>query len=181
MKKVGVFGGTFDPFTKAHIEIVNKALDIVDEVVIIPTTITYYRESNVPPLFSFEQRMSIIQECCKEWEDCVYVSGIEYGRPDTWRFVDTLEKFKEFWAKNGEEIYIIVGSDTFDKLETWASYEYIIANYKFIVAEGRDGKHSVNTLPHETIEMQNNWCSASFTRKKLVEILKNEYLTWLEL
>ena len=180
MKKIGVFGGTFDPFTKAHIEIVNKALDIVDEVVIIPTTITYYRESNVPPLFSFEQRVSIIQECCKE-KDRVYVSGIEYGRPDTWRFVDTLEKFKEFWAKNGEEIYIIVGSDTFDKLETWASYESIIANYKFIVAEGRDGKHSVNTLPHETIEVQNNRCSASATRKKLVEILKNEYLDWLEL
>ena len=42
--KIGIFGGTFDPFTEAHMEIVKSALNIVDEVHIIPSVVDYYRE-----------------------------------------------------------------------------------------------------------------------------------------
>ena len=43
--KVGIFGGTFDPFTEAHLAIVKAAIDqkLVDEVHIIPTIVDYHR------------------------------------------------------------------------------------------------------------------------------------------
>ena len=43
--KIGIFGGTFDPFTEAHLAIVKAAIDeeLVDEVHIIPTIVDYYR------------------------------------------------------------------------------------------------------------------------------------------
>ena len=34
MKKIAVFPGSFDPFTKGHEDVVNKALELFDEVVI---------------------------------------------------------------------------------------------------------------------------------------------------
>ena len=34
MKKIGLFPGSFDPFTKGHEEVVLKALDLFDEIVI---------------------------------------------------------------------------------------------------------------------------------------------------
>lgn len=34
MKKIGLFPGSFDPFTKGHEEVVMKALDLFDEIVI---------------------------------------------------------------------------------------------------------------------------------------------------
>ena len=46
--KIAIFGGTFDPFTKAHEAIVNKVLDekLVDEVIIAPTITNWYRDKN---------------------------------------------------------------------------------------------------------------------------------------
>ena len=34
MRKIGVFPGSFDPFTKGHEVIVNKGIDLFDEIVI---------------------------------------------------------------------------------------------------------------------------------------------------
>lgn len=34
MRKIGVFAGSFDPFTKGHEVIVNKGIDLFDEIVI---------------------------------------------------------------------------------------------------------------------------------------------------
>jgi len=38
MKKIAIFPGSFDPFTKGHAHIVEKALDLFDEVVIFVTS-----------------------------------------------------------------------------------------------------------------------------------------------
>jgi len=176
--KVGIFGGTFDPFTIAHKEIVDKALKIVDKIMIIPTSITYYRDSNVPPLFNFDQRVEIINTWIVSGR--VAVSAIEKGKPDTWRFIDTLNSLKDYIK--GDEVYIIIGSDTLDKLDTWASYKEIIRDYKFIVADGRDHKYATNPLniSYIPIEVDNRFCSASKVREFLVENIKEEYLTYRE-
>ena len=34
MKRIALFPGSFDPFTKGHEEVVRKALNIVDEVIV---------------------------------------------------------------------------------------------------------------------------------------------------
>ena len=46
MNRIGLFGGSFDPFTIAHMAIVESVLeqDIVDSVTIIPTIVDYHRE-----------------------------------------------------------------------------------------------------------------------------------------
>ena len=181
MKKIGIFGGTFDPFTIAHREIVRKSLDIVDKIIIVPTTITYYRNSDVPPLFSFWRRMEIIDYACKGLDrERIIISSIEEKKSDTWRFIDTLEVIKNTWLDKDDEVYIIVGSDTFDKLDTWAESERITKKYKFIVAEGRGGKNSTNPLPHESIMIDNNMTSASNYRSRLTDFAENEYIMWMD-
>ena len=55
--KIGIFGGTFDPFTEAHAAIVAKLLGatgnrfdkpLVDKVVVAPTIVEYHREGKIP-------------------------------------------------------------------------------------------------------------------------------------
>ncbi len=56
-RSVAVFPGSFDPITNGHIDIVDRALRVFDEVII---AILVNREKK--PLFSAEERMELIRE-----------------------------------------------------------------------------------------------------------------------
>ena len=57
--KYAIFGGTFDPFTKAHEAIVNKLLDkqLVTDVIIAPSITNWYRDKSV--WLDDEQRLDL--------------------------------------------------------------------------------------------------------------------------
>lgn len=173
--KIGIFGGTFDPFTLAHYEIVNESLKLVDKLIIIPTTISYYRNGK-SPLFSFKQRTEIINCFVKRfWGDGrVSCSELEKDADSFWRTADTVRELKKLYPN--DELYFILGSDSFDELDTWKEYEFLVANLKFIVVDGRNGEKTKNPLPHETIEIRESGTSASIVRRNLVEKLKSDYI-----
>lgn len=54
-KRIAIFPGTFDPFTRGHYSIVNRALDIFDEVVIAIGVNVQKR-----PMFSEEERVTML-------------------------------------------------------------------------------------------------------------------------
>lgn len=57
-KRIAVFAGTFDPITLGHLDIVRRALDLFDEVVVAIGV-----NSNKKTLFSTEQRMAWVKAC----------------------------------------------------------------------------------------------------------------------
>lgn len=56
-KKVALFPGTFDPFTKGHHSIVQRGLCIFDEIVIAIGI-----NANKQPMFSESQRLTMLQQ-----------------------------------------------------------------------------------------------------------------------
>jgi pantetheine-phosphate adenylyltransferase len=60
MKKIAVFPGSFDPITKGHSDIVERALPLFDEIIIAIGT-----NSQKQSLFPLEQRMKWINETFK--------------------------------------------------------------------------------------------------------------------
>jgi pantetheine-phosphate adenylyltransferase len=54
-KKRAIYPGTFDPFTNGHLEILTKALDIFDEVIV---AVAFSVEKK--PMFCMEDRVEII-------------------------------------------------------------------------------------------------------------------------
>lgn len=58
--KIGIYPGSFDPITFGHIDIIERASKIVDEVVV-----AVLRNSNKNPLFVAEERMDMIKESTK--------------------------------------------------------------------------------------------------------------------
>ncbi len=56
MKKVGIYPGTFDPITYGHIDVIKRALKIVEILVVAVTD-----DDSKDYLFSSEERVSIIK------------------------------------------------------------------------------------------------------------------------
>ncbi len=54
-KKIAVYPGSFDPITFGHLDIINRALKVFDEVVIAVA-----RNEKKNPLFSVEERIELI-------------------------------------------------------------------------------------------------------------------------
>lgn len=72
MKKIGVFAGSFDPFTIGHKDIVDRALESVADEVIVAIGINYEKKYT----FSLEERLQAIQKVYEN-EPRVHVESYE--------------------------------------------------------------------------------------------------------
>ncbi len=63
MKKV-IYPGTFDPVTNGHIDIVKRAIELFDEVVV-----TVAKNPTKTCLFTVEERVEMLSECFREFSN----------------------------------------------------------------------------------------------------------------
>ncbi|QDL92623.1 pantetheine-phosphate adenylyltransferase [Paroceanicella profunda] len=57
--RIGLYPGTFDPITLGHLDIIRRAMSLVDRLVI---GVAINRDKG--PLFSFEERVSMVEREC---------------------------------------------------------------------------------------------------------------------
>ena len=78
--KTAVYPGSFDPFTNGHLDVVERALKIFDELIIAVAANPEKRQ----PLFSVEERMQLISSSLKGREGVEVASftglTVEYAR-----------------------------------------------------------------------------------------------------
>lgn len=143
--KVGIFGGTFDPFTRAHYEIVNEILrqKLVDKVLVIPTVVSYYRKDK-QEMFDLASRKKIIERWFEGREDVVLDfyeyelavnTSLFYDDPkelDNRRYWHMLQDIKKRYG-DANEYLTIVGGDSWNNLSTWYNYEDLLISSTFIV------------------------------------------------
>jgi len=60
MQHVVVYPGTFDPVTFGHLDVIERALQLFDKVIVAVTT-----KPEKKPLFSVKERVSLLQQCTK--------------------------------------------------------------------------------------------------------------------
>jgi pantetheine-phosphate adenylyltransferase len=63
MTKTAIYPGTFDPLTNGHIDLIQRSLKIFDEVIIAVAG-----SLKKKPLFSTEERISLINESIKDFK-----------------------------------------------------------------------------------------------------------------
>lgn len=133
-RKVGLFGGSFDPVHQGHIEIARKASGqfSLDQVIFIPTANPPHK--NLDHVTN-QARLEMVQLAVVK-EKNFSVSSVEIERKETSYTIDTLKWF----IKNEPDvsIYFIIGEDTLPQLETWKEAKAVFKLCHFLVAP-RDG------------------------------------------
>lgn len=56
-KKIAVYPGTFDPITNGHMDIIDRALGLFDQVIVAVAD-----NQNKKPLFDFQERFSLVEQ-----------------------------------------------------------------------------------------------------------------------
>jgi nicotinate-nucleotide adenylyltransferase len=141
MSKIAVFGGSFDPIHKAHIQLVNFALESYNFKKII-FVIAYAPPHKSKQYASIYDRIVMLKLATKGLPK-IEISLYEALKKEVVYSYQTLDYFQSLYPK--DEIYIIIGTDSLLELSTWKSIDYLASHYKFMVVKRPGIKIEKNT------------------------------------
>ena len=145
MKKIGLYGGSFDPIHFGHINLAIEILEAhnLDEVWFCPAQISPHKLHNHP--IASEHRISMLQLAIKDIPQ-FRVTTIELERPGPSYTVDTVRFLveNEKHAVIPKQFYLIIGDDSVPGFFNWHKPNEIIEMVPILV-----GKRALVSPPLE--------------------------------
>lgn len=128
MSTIGFFGGSFDPVHYGHLKIaraIKKELGL-NQLFLMPCKAPVHK--NILQ-FSSKQRLEMLNLALIEFND-LKIDTRELDRQSPSYMIDTLKHIKEDYPS--ETIFLIIGEDSFNALDTWKNYQQF-GNYAQLV------------------------------------------------
>ncbi len=122
-----IFGGAFNPVTKAHTDVYHRVMKDIDasEFIYLPVSSAYTKRD----LASNYHRLEMLKLAISPLDKAV-VSELELEDND---FLGTYQSLIRFYDKEEEELAFIIGADNILDMETWINIEGILSEFKVIV------------------------------------------------
>ena len=129
-RRIGIFGGTFNPIHKAHFEI---ALAFIER---LSLDLLYVIPNNIPPMkeshgVSGIERLEML-EIAFSGQDKVIVSDTEIKRGGMSYTRDTVAELKE--KHNESDLFLLIGDDWIDRFDKWKDHKFILDNAHLVIA-----------------------------------------------
>ncbi len=145
--KVGIFGGTFNPFHHGHL---NCLLTVAEKsnlvnVVVVPANSNPLKEQVEGP--TAQQRFDMTAVALQDYPELVELSDFEIKREGPSYTIDTLNHYREKYEAS--DLNLIVGMDSFEVFDQWKDYETILTECNLLVATrpGLQMPFTVDDLP----------------------------------
>jgi len=132
-KRLGLFGGTFNPIHYGHLrsaEEVAEALDL-GQVWFIPAALPPHKSQS--DMTSFEVRLTMTRLAVGR-QARLAVSDVEGRRPGKSYTIETLHLLREEFGPQGE-LYFILGMDAMLEIATWKNYRELFTLSHFVVLD----------------------------------------------
>lgn len=129
VKRLGVFGGSFDPVHSGHLALANFVLEnsAVDQIIFLPVGKPWQKPH---PVASGEQRKKML-ELVTAGNPNFVVSSLEIDRLKTTYTIETVEELMTQYLD--QEIVLLLGKDAAETLDTWHRSSELKLKTKFLV------------------------------------------------
>ncbi len=139
-KRIGLFGGTFDPIHFGHLRAAQEVLEYfaLDKIIFIPSAVPPHKQTG--NLTDAEDRLEMIRLAihnCPQFE----VSDVELRRSGHSYTIDTVIDFRKLMPES--ILYFIIGTDAFWEITSWKSYKELFSLISFIVMARPGSDHKI--------------------------------------
>ncbi len=145
--KLGFFGGSFNPPTIAHYNLIKKALEEYnfDKVFFVPVNDHYSKRG----LVKLDDRVNMLEILIKN-DEKIFVYKTENDK--ACKAIDTFKNIKKDFPN--DELVFFMGEDNYEKMTSWKDYEEL-KKYNYIVFQ-RNDKFDANINDKNVIYMRNS-------------------------
>jgi nicotinate-nucleotide adenylyltransferase len=143
LRKIAIYGGTFDPVHHAHLILARDALEALslDQVIFIPAAISPVKKT--APIASTELRLAMVEAAIAS-DPKFSVDDCELRRPPPSYTIDTVQ---EVQRRNADAaMYCLIGEDNVDGLKEWRRFSELEKVVQFIVLD-RSGRPATHSYP----------------------------------
>ncbi len=167
-RRIGVYGGAFDPPHLAHVELARSAVEqyALDSLIIVPTGLAWHKQRSLSPA---EHRLAMARLAFVELPQA-QVDERETRRPGATYTIDTLREIQSEYAH--AQLYLLMGQDQWEFFPSWHRYEEILQIAIVLVASraesapagGQKGLENQGKMPYQAIRMRESPISATQIR-----------------
>ena len=161
-KKVGVFGGMFNPIHNGHINSILSVQKILkfDQIMVVPA----FQSPNRPPTEgpSPAHRLELVKQAFVNTDLPIEVSPFEINNEEISYTIKTLRHF--LVDLSPVDLYLIIGVDQFDHFTQWKDFRSILESVNLVVTSRPD-----SYLPTDLSQIHSEMHSsiAKFDKKTL--------------
>ena len=167
MKRVGLFGGSFDPVHNAHVALATLALAQLqlDEVRWIPVCKSSQKSRKLAPAADREAMVRL----AIAGEPRFVVDRTELRRRGVSYTLDTVRELAA--AEPGTEWVLILGQDQYAGLHTWRDWRELVGMVTLAIANRPDAEPAVNAqiarVPHQMVSLPMMDVSSTEVRRRV--------------
>ena len=131
MKKIGIYGGTFDPIHHGHLILGRQACEELglDRLIFVPAALSPFKKETHA---SGEERMSMLRAAI-EGELLFTVNDCELRRPPPSYSIDTVLEIHE--REPDADLFWLIGADNVSGLNKWHRIDELKKLVQFIVLD----------------------------------------------
>ena len=167
-KRIGIYGGTFDPIHHGHLILAREALEQLDlaKVIFVPAATSPFKQT---PAASADLRLAMLRAAIGSEKDFA-IDECELRRAPPSYSIDTVEEIRQREGK--AEVYLLIGEDNVPTLAKWHRFEDLKKMVRFVVLDrtGTKAAHDYTTV-HRKIDI-----SATTIRNRVASRRSIRYL-----
>jgi nicotinate-nucleotide adenylyltransferase len=176
MKRIGFFGGSFDPIHLGHLNLALQILEQhnLDQIFFCPNSQSPHK-TETPPVATKEHRRAMVVAAIAPIPKFTFLD-VEIQKSSPSFTIDTIHSLYKTEAKGKKQIYLILGEDALANFHQWKEVEELVA-----LAPPLVGSRSDAALPKSLSKPLLAALQKGMTKTPIMEVSSTEIRRRLQL